>query len=148
MAEPALFLEIKGKKTGRTVLFTKLDNIYKECSFLIQGEDRLYPLICLRDTCHRNMNCMTVLAHRVKYVFDTFPDADILLLYFRYHDRPKSHRAGVFNRNMDEPFFITFNVTAWEKIKKIGTVYEWNLPDSLFLSSSDKLHKIGKSGEI
>ncbi len=81
---------------------------------------------------------------RVKYIFDTFPSADLLLLYFRYHDFPKKHRSGVFTRNLDEPRYITFNPHAWEKIKSMGTVYEWNLPDSLFLANADTLHKIGK----
>jgi hypothetical protein len=73
------------------------------------------------------------LAKRVKYIFDQFPTADLLLLYFSYRDRPGSQRAGIFWRDFREPRYITMNRAAWERMKAMGTVYEWQLPNSLFL---------------
>lgn len=122
-----LVLEVY-KKT----LFIKVDWVYPECKFLIGKEPKLYPFLCLKDHCPRNMNCMDKLAHRVKYIFDSFPEAKLLILYFTHHDST-SRRAGVFWRDMREPRFITMNRSYWEKLKKIGIVYEWELPDSLFL---------------
>ena len=79
---------------------------------------------------------MGVLANRIKYVFDTFDDSDLLLLYFRYPDMPGSHRAGVFWRDMREPRYIVFNRSQWEYMKQIGVVYQWRLPDTLFLGKT------------
>lgn len=124
-------LEVQGK-----TLFIKLKDLYPECEFLIEDQPQLYPLRCLVDHCPRNANCMEKLAKRVKYIFDAFKDAQLLLLYFRYRDKPDSHRAGVFWRDMDiPPRFITFNRTAWDKCKELGTVYEWQLPSELFLKT-------------
>ena len=122
------FLEVS-KKT----LFAKLVDIYPECSHLIADCDQVYPLFCLRGACPRNANCMETLARRVKFVFDTFADAQLLLLYFAYRDRPGSIRAGVFWRSMSEPRLITFNRSGWNLMKQRGVVYEYTLPDSLFL---------------
>lgn len=131
-----LTIEITGKVTGKSTIFAKLNDVFPECSFLIQGEPNLYPLFCLRnDYCPRNRNCMEILAKRVKFMFDTFTDAALLFLYFTYQDKPGSHRSGIFYRDMREPRYITFNRTVWEKVKKLGTVYELTLPDSLFLNS-------------
>ena len=77
---------------------------------------------------------MEKLAKRVKAIFDAFPTAKLLLLYFKYRDRPNSLRAGVFWRDMSEPRIITMNPGAWEKMKQLGTVYEWNLPMEIMLS--------------
>lgn len=130
-SKSVLILEVKQK-----TLFMKLQDLYPDCLFLIEDQPQLYPLRCLVDFCPRNANCMEKLAHRVKYIFDNFTEAKLLLLYFRYRDKPDSHRAGVFWRDMDiPPRFIVFNRTAWEKCKEIGTVYEWTLPDSLFLKT-------------
>ncbi len=129
-----LVLEVKGP-SGQTSLFIKLEWVFPECSFLIKDADNLYPLFCLKNSyCPRNASCMDKLAKRVKYIFDHFPNSEVLYLYFRYRDLPNSQRAGVFWKDLREPTYITFNKTAWEKFKNIGTVYEWRLPDSLFLS--------------
>ena len=138
-------LEVKSAKSGRSVIFMKLNDVYQECSFLIEDEPQLHPLICLKDRCHRGLNCMEKLANRVKYIFDVWTSADVLLLYFSYRDFPKKQRAGIFTREMDEPRYITMNPHAWKKIKELCTVYEWRLPDSILLGGSgDKLHQIGK----
>jgi len=131
-----LLLKVAGP-SGRAVLFLKLQALYPECSFLIGDVERLYPLFCLQhDHCPRNNGCMEKLALRTKYIFDVFPDVDVLVLYFRYRDRPDSHRAGVFTRNMDEPRFITFNRSGWEKLKELGVVYSWVIPDSVFMQAN------------
>jgi hypothetical protein len=145
----ALVLKIQGR-SGRATLFMKLNDLFPECQFLISDEPQLYPLSCLeRDSCPRNQNCMEKLVVRIRYVFDTFGDVQNVLLYFRHQDRPDSHRAGVFYRDMEEPRFITFNRAAWEKCKEIGTAYQWSLPDSLFLqtgvSAPDRLFTLKTS---
>ena len=77
---------------------------------------------------------MERLAKRVKFVFDKFPASQLLILYFKYHDRPNSLRGGVFWRDMKEPRVITMNPYSWEKIKKIGEVFELELPLELLLA--------------
>jgi hypothetical protein len=125
-----LLLEIR-KKT----IFAKLKDIYPECEFLIEDQPQLYPLRCLVDSCPRNANCMEKLAKRVKYLFNSFPESELLILYFAYRDRPGSTRAGLFWRDMSEPRFITMNRSSWEKMKKMGDVYEYNLPSAFFLNA-------------
>jgi hypothetical protein len=128
-----LVLEIQ-KKT----LFLKLEAIYPECAFLLEDLN-LHPLWCLeRDVCPRNSQCMEKLVKRLSCVFDEFAQAQLILLYFKYRDRPASTRAGVFFRDFREPRLITFNRTGWEKMKKAGVIYSWNLPDSLFLNGTTK----------
>ncbi len=121
-------------EVNERTLFTKFDEIYAECKFLIEDQPQLYPLICLNSHCHRAMNCMEKLAKRVNALFDAFPKAQLLILYFKYRDAPDRLRAGVFWRDMREPRYIVMNPGAWEKMKQIGTVYEWELPRELALS--------------
>ena len=136
-------LKVVGRQSGKSAIFMKMKDLYPECEFLIKGGDQLFPFRCLRDGyCPRNSNCMDKLAHRVKYVFDTFADAQLLLLYFRYPDMPGSHRAGVFHRDLQDtrfPRYMVFNRSMWERMKKVGEVFSWNLPDELFLGSTVKL---------
>jgi len=127
-----LILEVQ-----RKTLFMKMVDLYPECQFLIEDEPQLYPLKCLVDQCHRNQNCMTTLAHRIKYIFDHFEEANLIVLYFKYRDAPKRQRAGVFWRDMREPRYIVMNPYAWEKLKSLGTIYEWTLPQDLFLKPQD-----------
>lgn len=126
-----LVLEVNSK-----TVFMKMKDVYPECEFLISDQPQLFPLRCLVDHCPRNANCMEKIAHRVKYIFDTFKDAKLLLLYYSYRDRPGTIRAGVFWRSMDEPRVITLNRSGWEKMKSMGKVYEWSLPESLFLGTA------------
>lgn len=116
-------------------IFCKLKDVYPECEHLIMDSQQLYPLRCFRDDgCPRNSNCQEKLAHRTKFIFDNFPNAQLLVLYFSYRDRPGSTRAGLFWRDIREPRLITLNRTGWEKMKEIGVVYEWELPNHLFLN--------------
>lgn len=128
-------LEVQSK-----TLFIKLRDVYPECEFLIHDSSQLYPFKCLVDHCPRNSMCMDKLVKRVKYIFDAFPDSKLLLLYFSYRDKPGSQRAGIFWREMSEPRYITMNRAGWEKLKEIGKVYEWELPDSLFLEKAQVVH--------
>ena len=136
----ALVLEI-----NKRTLFIKLTSLFPECEFLISDVEKLHPLICLRGVCHRNANCMDKLVRRVKYVFDTFKEAKLLILYFSYRDQPGSQRAGVFWRDLREPRYFVMNRTGWEKMKEIGIVYDWPIPDSIFLPSEDKLTRLSLS---
>lgn len=86
---------------------------------------------------------METLAKRVFNIFEAFPNAQLLLLYFKYRDRPGTTRAGVFWREMDEPRLVTLNRTGWERLKQIGTIYEYELPMELAgVSNKDKLVQI------
>lgn len=127
-----LILEIQEK-----TLFLKLKDLYPECEFLLEDLD-LHPLWCLaQDMCPRNNRCMEKLVKRLKYIFDQFAKAEMILLYFRYRDRPGSTRAGVFHRDFREPRLITFNRSSWDKFKQTGEIYSWNLPDNLFLETTE-----------
>lgn len=138
MSLPIYVLKVVGQKSGRAAIFMKLNDLFPECQFLIEGADQLYPLFCLEnDMCPRNANCMAKLVKRVQYVFDTFEEADLLMLYFRYPDMPNSHRAGIFWRDMREPRYTVFNRSMWARMKEIGAVYEWTLPDNLFLETQE-----------
>lgn len=131
----ALVLQVESV-TGRNTVFMKLKDLFPECELLIRTSPQLFPLRCLFDDgCHRGQGCMDKLAHRVKFVFDTFPTADLLMLYFRHHDRPQSHRAGVFWRSMEAPQYVTFNRATWERMKQVGQVYRWSIPNELFLQT-------------
>jgi len=132
----AVALKVTGS-SGKAVLFLKLVKLYPECLMLTSDAPQLHPLFCLaHDVCPRNQSCMDKLVMRTKYIFDTFPDVVVLLLYFKHHDKPDSHRAGVFRRDMTEPRLITFNRSVWEKMKTVGTAYAWTIPDSVFLQSN------------
>lgn len=120
-----LILSVQSK-----TIFAKLKDVYQECEVLIDGSPQLYPLRCLVDHCPKNANCMETLAKRVNCIFEAFPEAQLLLLYFSYHDRQGSIRAGVFWRDMREPRYITLNRTGWQKMKEMGVVYEWHFPAS------------------
>jgi len=120
-------------KVNDKTLFAKLSEVYPECPFFIRDEPKLHPLICLNSHCHRAQNCMEKLAKRVKALFDAFPSAQLLVLYFKYKDAPSRLRAGIFWKDMREPYFRVLNPSAWETFKRIGTIYEWELPLELSL---------------
>lgn len=129
----AFILKITGKTSGRAVMFIKLEYIYPECLFLIEKSPQLFPLQCLASSCPKNQTCMDTLARRVKYLFDNFLDTDVLLLYYTYRDKINSYRSAIFTRELEEPRLITFNRSAWQKLKNIGTVYQWTIPNWLSL---------------
>lgn len=122
-------------EVNKKTIFARVKDVFPECEVLITGSPQLHPFKCLVDnSCHKNANCMEKLVHRVKYIFDTFKDAQLLVLYYAYPDRPGSIRCGIFWRDFREPYHRTINRTSWELFKKRGTVYSWELPQSLFLT--------------
>lgn len=130
----------------RTV-FIPLKYIYPECSVLIDPYQQLFPLFCLReDGCPANSNCMETLAKRVDYFFtNVVPDAELLIAYFKYRDRSNSIRAGVFDREMQNPRVMTLNPYAFRKFQKEGTTYKWVPPDEfLFMGGSSELIPVKK----
>jgi len=134
--KPALFLKVVGKITGRSTLFVKLDYLFPECQFLINDLPKMSPLICFRENgCPRNRNCIETLHKRVNCILDTFTDVDHLILYFKYRDRPGSQRAVLFYRDERDPKYFVLNRCSWDKFKHVGTIYEWVLPNELFLSA-------------
>ena len=121
-------------EVNKQTLFAKLLEVYPECEFLIRDEEKLYPLICLQSSCPRAQNCMEKLAKRVNAMFEAFPQAKLLVLYFKYRDAPNRLRAGIFWKDMREPYYRVLNPGAWETFKRVGTVFEWDLPLELQLS--------------
>lgn len=117
---------------SKKTLFIKLQDVYPECWQLILGEPQLHPLICLKGDCHRSANCMEKLANRVKYIFDQFSEAELLILYFKYPGYT-NFMCGEFWKDMREPRFSVVNPGSWIKFKEIGEIFEWHLPDSFFL---------------
>lgn len=134
-------LEVNNK-----TIFARLKDVYPECEVLINGSPQLYPLRCLADHCPKNANCMEKLVHRVKFLFDTFPNAQLLVLYFAFPDRPGSIRCGIFWSDFSEPYFRTINRASWELFKKKGTVYEWEMPQSLFLTGRAETNALVQLG--
>ena len=121
-------------EVNKRTLFAKCLEVYPECTFLIMDQPQLHPLICLKSSCPRNQRCMEKLARRVKAIFDAFPESQLLVLYFKYRDAPNQLRAGIFWKDMREPYFRVLNPGAWSTFKRIGIVYEWELPQELLLS--------------
>jgi len=112
-----------------STVFVPLRHVYGECAVLIEGEPRLKQLICYQnDTCHRNQNCASIMAHRVHQLFDeAFPQAKMILLYFK--DKGSvSIRAGVFMRDLPEPRVITCNPYAFKKFQREGEIGVWQAP--------------------
>lgn len=115
-------------------VFIPFRYIYPECLVLIEDEPKLYPLLCMKDNCHRNSNCAEKLAHRVHYFFDKVePKAELMIAYFKYQDRPGSIRAGVFTASMDEPRLITCNRSAFQKFQRESEVFQWVQPNEFLL---------------
>lgn len=103
--------------------FIPFRSIYQECFLLIDGEPKLHPLFCLKNTCHRNASCMEVLAKRVYYFFNEIePAAQQLITYFKVG---VSLKAGVFNKDLSEPRLITLNQSGFDKFKKDSEIKQW-----------------------
>jgi hypothetical protein len=121
-------------------VFVPLRYVYPECSLLLQETKMpdVFPLSCLQQDCDVNQNCAETLALRVNYWFThVVPDAEMIFAYFKYPDRPKSVRVGVFDRNMGSPKVIVANKSAFTKFKDDAEVFQWVPPSEyLFLTSS------------
>ena len=132
---------IVSKKTA----FIKFDTIYPECQFYIEDEPKLHPLICLVGPCHRGNRCMEKLVKRTKFVFDVFPEVELLILYFKYRDNPNSIRCGEFWKDYREPKYSTMNPGAWDKFKELGEIFEFDIPDRFFLDQDINVVTVNKS---
>lgn len=120
-------------------IFIKLNDLYPECKFLLRDLN-LNFLWCLNnDICPRNSNCMEKLAKRLRSVFDKFKSVELVLLYFSCRDTPASIKAGVFFKDFREPYIITFNRSSWVKLKNMGKIYQWTLPNEFFISNEIEL---------
>lgn len=107
-------------------VFMPFKFLYPECFFHIKDHPKLYPMQCfLTDSCPGS-NCGEILAKRVHYLFENiFPQAELLVSYFKYRDKPNSIRAAVFTEDFATPRLITVNPWAFKKFQKAGVPYKW-----------------------
>jgi len=77
---------------------------------------------------------MDVLAKRLNYLF-TFvaPDVKLIITYFKYRDRPDSIRAGVFDRDLNNPKVIVANQANFKRFQKEGVAFTLYPPDDYWL---------------
>lgn len=119
----------------RTAFF-KLEDLFPECFLYREKHPQIEPAICIAEdaACTVGKNCMETLAKRLKVLFDELlVDTDLILLYYRKRNLP-GIGAAIFWRSFEEPRLITVNPTAWEKIKKRGSVYQFTPGPSFFLT--------------
>ncbi len=116
-------------------VFIPIKYIYPECAILLQNHDNLDQLHCLKtDGCPANRNCMGTLAHRVNYFFDKVePQAELMVSYYKIGE---SIKAGIFDRNLENPRYITCNRSAFLKFQKESIVYRWEQPTDFYLSNN------------
>jgi hypothetical protein len=128
--------------TNEKTVFVPLKFVYPECFFHIKDKPSLYPIKCfLTDACPVGANCGEILVKRVHYLFnEVLPDAQLLIAYFKYRDRPNSIRGAVFNRDLDTPNVSILNPFAFRKFQREGTTYQWYPTDEyLFMGGSKGL---------
>src|SRR5262245_23787690 len=100
-------------------IFIPFRYLYQECFALIEGQQDLFPLRCLKDSCRVDRGCMEIVAKRVNYWFTYLePASSLMVAYFRYSDRPTSIRGGIFTRDLKEPRVSTLNKSAFEKFRR------------------------------
>ncbi len=116
---------------GKTV-FIPIKYIYPECALLLQNHEGLQQLHCLKvDSCPANRNCMDNLAKRINYFFDKVePQSELIISYFKLGE---SLKAGIFNREMDEPKYITCNRSAFQKFQRESITYRWEQPVDFYM---------------
>lgn len=132
--EPAAFFVFQ-----KHSMFIPLRFVYPECNILIAPYEQLTPLHCLKqDHCPANKSCMDVLVKRVNYLFTQVqPEAEQILAYFKYRDRPDSIRAAVFTRDLASPTVMTLNRSAFKKFQREGLTFTWVPPMEYWLMSPD-----------
>lgn len=122
-------------------IFMPLRYLYPECFSLIEKQDQLYPLLCLKSDCPANKGCADILAKRVHYIFNqVVPAGELLIAYYRYRDRPNSIRGGIFTKDMKEPYVSVLNPWAFRKFQKEGVSYAW--------AASQEYWTLGSRGDI
>lgn len=131
MSKSILFVEFCVKTA-----FFKLEDIFGECFLYREKSPQIEPLVCLREenACFAGKSCMQTLAQRIYILFEEIlPFAKLILLYFRKRNIP-GIGAALFWRDMREPRIITVNPSAWNVVKRRGTVYRFNPGPSFFLT--------------
>lgn len=122
LAEPISYFIFQDK-----TMFIPLRFVYPECFFHIKDYPQLFPMKCfIEDACPAKANCADVLVNRVHYLFEKVaPNVDVIIAYFKYHDRPNSIRGAVFRRSLDPPTVSVLNPYAFRKFQREGTTYQW-----------------------
>ena len=122
MSNPVTFFSINEK-----TVFMPLRYLYPECEKLIEHHPKMYPLKCLQDNnCPANMGCMDVLVRRVNYIFThVAPKAQLVIAYYKYRDKPNTIRAGIFHRDLSEPYLMVLNPFGFRKFQKRGLAFTW-----------------------
>ena len=131
MPKPIYFLTLNRK----TALF-KLEDLFPECFLYREPSPRVEPLVCLAEdlACTAGHSCMGTLVQRLKVLFgELLPDTQLILLYFKKRNVP-GMGAGVFWRDFREPRVFTVNLTAWERVKRRGAVFQFTPGESFFLT--------------
>lgn len=132
MRDPVTYVHLNG---GKYVLIP-FRYVYPECLQLIEKHERVTPLICLKSDCPANKNCMGTLVHRLNYLFtEVEPKAQLIIAYFKYRDST-SIRAGIFNRDMDNPRVATINPFSFKRLMGEGTTMQWFAPDEYWRASA------------
>lgn len=110
----------------KTVLIP-LRYVHPECFLNIKDSPKLFPMQCfVEDACPPGTNCGEKLVKRVNYLFnEVVPDAEMLVSYFKWHDRPNSTRAAIFYRDLEPPKVGIINGYALRKFLREGTSYQW-----------------------
>lgn len=123
----------------RHSVFMPFRFIYPECLTLIEKYEQLSPIHCLNnDHCPANKGCMDILVKRVNYLFThVVPDAQQIIAYFKYRDRPDSIRAGIFTRDLAEPKLMTLNRSAFQKFQRESIMFTWIPNDEYLLMSPE-----------
>lgn len=122
--------------------FFHLKYVYPECFIHIKESPQLYPLKCfMEDACPPGANCGEILVRRIHYLFENVvPSAEMIITYFKYHDRPNSIRGAVFHRDLEPPTVSVLNPYAFRKFQREGTTYQWMPRDEyLFMGGSKGL---------
>lgn len=132
-------------------VFIPLRFVYPECFVHLKDYPKIYPMQCfMEDACPPGANCGEVLVKRVHYFFENVvPDAEVLIAYFKYHDRPNSIRGAVFRRNLEPPTVSILNPYAFRKFQREGTAYQW-VPHNeyLFMGGSKELLVVGEDIDL
>jgi hypothetical protein len=120
--------------------FIPLRFVYPECMVLIEDQPQMFPLKCFQtDGCPVNANCGEIIVRRIHYLFEqVVPQSEVIICYFKYHDRPKSLRGAVFNKDLQPPEVSILNPFAFRKFLKGGIAYQWFPTDEFLYMGSEK----------
>jgi hypothetical protein len=127
---------------SRTTLAAPLRVFYPECLVYIK-DTQLYPLRCLRDGCHKMLDCGGVVGRRISALFEAFRDARRFLMYFRHE--PSGLGVAMFRSETSDPSLlgrvradgrVVVNESAWRVFARRCVVVSWEPPVSLFAERS------------